>query len=124
MGGAQMGETTQRRGGRIAMSAEELDAFLTSERTCRVATVSVDGPHVTPLWFVWDGESLWLTSIVASQRWTDLQRNGQVAVIVDAGEAYGDLRGVELRGRIEVVGDVPRTATPNPELATPEALFA
>ena len=47
------------------MSAEERDAFLVTERTCRVASVGGDGsPHVTPLWFVWDGGALWLTSIV------------------------------------------------------------
>ena len=55
----------QRRGKAIAMSDDERDAFLVSERTCRVATVGRDGaPHVTPLWFVWDGSALWLTSIV------------------------------------------------------------
>jgi hypothetical protein len=117
-------ETTQRRGRRIAMSAEELDAFLGAERTCRVGTVTVDGPHVTPLWFAWDGQALWLNSIVKSQRWTDLQRDPQVAVMVDAGVEYFELRGVELRGRVEVVGDAPRTATPDPDLATAEGLFA
>ena len=33
----------QRRGGKIAMDVEERDAFLASERTCRVATVGGDG---------------------------------------------------------------------------------
>jgi PPOX class probable F420-dependent enzyme len=100
----------QRRGRRIAMSAEELDEFLTSERTCRVATVRGDGaPHVAPLWFVWDGEALWLNSIVKSQRWTDLTRDPRVSIVVDAGDDYGELRGVEIQGRAEPVGEVPRT---------------
>src|SRR5579875_4224432 len=107
----------QRRGRKIAMSPEELDAFLASERTCRVATVSSDGsPHVTPLWFAWDGSALWLTSIVKSQRWTDLQRDGRVSVIVDAGHDYMELRGVEIRGMARPVGEVPRTGEPVPEL--------
>nr|MDT0665106.1 hypothetical protein [Micromonospora sp. DSM 115978] len=33
-------------------------------------------------------------------------------------------RGVELRGTLEIVGDVPRTGTPNAELEGPERLFA
>jgi hypothetical protein len=33
--------------------------------------VNQHGPHLTPLWYLWDGTALWLTSIVASQRWTD-----------------------------------------------------
>ena len=107
------------------MSPEELDAFLASERTCRVATVSSDGsPHVTPLWFAWDGTSLWLTSIVKSQRWTDLQRDGRVSVIVDAGHDYMELRGVELRGVARPVGEVPRTGEPVPELEPPERIYA
>jgi len=90
-----------------------------------VASVGGDGsPHVTPLWFVWDGASLWLTSIVRSQRWTDLQRDGRVSVIVDTGHDFMELRGVEIKGRAEVVGEVPRTGEPNAELEVPERLFA
>ena len=50
------------------MSKAELDAFLEQERTCRVATSSPDGPRVTPLWYVWDGTAVWLTSLTRSQR--------------------------------------------------------
>jgi PPOX class probable F420-dependent enzyme len=114
----------QRRGGKIAMSEEERDAFLTEERTCRVATVGGDGaPHVTPLWFVWDGDALWLTSIVRSQRWADLERDGRVSVVVDAGTDYMELRGVEISGVARPVGEVPRTGEPVAELETPERLF-
>jgi hypothetical protein len=107
------------------MAPEERDAFLNDERTCRVASAGADGsPHVSPLWFVWDGQSLWLTSIVKSQRWIDLQRDNRVAVVVDAGHDFLELRGVELRGRADVVGDVPRTGEPNAEVVVPERLFA
>lgn len=104
----------------VAMTDEEIDVFLAQERTCRVATVGADGsPHVAPMWFVWDGAFLWLNSLVRSRRWGDLQRDGRIAVVVDGGERFGDLRGVELRGRAVPVGDVPRRAgevdgTPRP----------
>ncbi len=115
----------QRRGGRIAMTDDERDAFLTEERTCRVATVGGDGaPHVTPLWFAWDGAALWLTSIVRSQRWTDLQNDRRISIVVDAGSDFMELRGVEIRGVAEPVGEVPRTGEPVPELDRPEQLFA
>ena len=107
------------------MTPEECDAFLNEEWICRVASAGTDGsPHVTPLWFVWDGHSLWLTSIVESQRWTDLQRDNRVAVVVDAGHDFLELRGVEFRGRAEVVGEVPRTGEPSAALEVPERLFA
>ncbi|MFS8199998.1 pyridoxamine 5'-phosphate oxidase family protein [Streptomyces sp. CWNU-52B] len=116
---------TQRRGRKIMMSPDELDEFLTTQRTCRVATVSADGaPHVSTLWFVWDGTSLWLYSITRSKRWADLRRDPRVAVVVDAGEEYGELRGVEVSGSVEFVGEVPRTGEPHPELDAVERLFA
>ncbi|MFH9070413.1 pyridoxamine 5'-phosphate oxidase family protein [Streptomyces alboflavus] len=117
--------TTQRRGRRIMMTPDEVDAFLAAERTCRIATVSADGaPHVSALWFAWDGTSLWLYSVTRSKRWAELRRDPRVAVVVDAGEQYGELRGVELTGTAEVIGEVPRTGEPRPELDLPERLFA
>ncbi|WP_447036138.1 pyridoxamine 5'-phosphate oxidase family protein [Streptomyces sp. DSM 118878] len=116
---------TQRRGRRIMMTPDELDAFLAAERTCRVATVAADGtPHVSTLWFAWDGTSLWLYSVTRSKRWADLRKDRRVAVVVDTGEEYGELRGVELSGTVEFVGEVPRTGESCPELTVPEKLFA
>ncbi|MET9442219.1 pyridoxamine 5'-phosphate oxidase family protein [Streptomyces sp. NPDC006610] len=116
---------TQRRGRKIMMTPGELDEFLTTQRTCRVATVSADGsPHVSTLWFAWDGTSLWLYSVVRSRRWADLRRDPRVAVVVDTGEEYGELRGAELSGTVEFVGEIPRTGEPYAELDAPETLFA
>ena len=79
---------------------------------------------MAPLWFVWDDGSLWLSSVVRSQRWTDLMRDPRVAVVIDAGVAYTELRGVELSGEVVPVGDIPRTATPDQVLDQVEQLFA
>jgi hypothetical protein len=114
----------QKRGRKIAMSAGEIDSFLASERTCRVATVGPDGPHTTALWFGWDGACLWLYSIIRSQRWADLQKDPRISVLVDAGHHYLELHGVEISGTIEVVGEVPRTSEPDNELAPVELQFA
>lgn len=115
----------QRRGRRIMMTPHEVDAFLAEQRTCRVATVSKDGrPHVGALWFAWDGESLWLYSIVRSQRWTDLLRDPRVSVVIDDGVEYGELRGIELSGTVEFIGEAPRTGETVPELDAPERLFS
>lgn len=121
----RQGSTGQRRGRAIAMSAEERDAFLADARTCRVATVGADGaPHVSPLWFGWSGGALWLFSITRSKRWRDLERDPRVSVVVDAGTEYTELRGVELSGRAEQVGEVPRGDGPDPALAEIERVFA
>ena len=114
----------QRRARAIAMTAGEVDAFLAGQRTCRVATAGRTGPHVTPLWYAWHGGAIWLTSLSRSRRWADLRADPRIAVVVDAGEDYAELRGVELRGKVEVVGEVPRTGEPVAELVGPEQAFA
>src|SRR6266568_3188265 len=95
----------QRRGRKIAMTRAEIDAYLAEERTCRVATSGPGGPHLTALWFAWDGAALWLNSVVKSQRWTDLARDPRAAVLIDGGREFTELCGVEIRGRLEPVGD-------------------
>src|SRR3954453_16971563 len=102
----------QRRGRRIAMTSAELDDFLATQRTCRVATIGADGPHATPLWFGWHDERLWLYSITRSQRWADLQQDPRIGVVIDTGHDYDELRGVEILGTATVVGEVPRTGEP------------
>jgi nitroimidazol reductase NimA-like FMN-containing flavoprotein (pyridoxamine 5'-phosphate oxidase superfamily) len=115
----------QRRGRRIALSTEERDEFLAQARTCRVATVSPAGPHVSPLWFLWHDGSIWLYSITSSKRFTDLQQDPRIAIVVDDGHDYLELRGVEITGTARVVGEVPRTGSEAvPELEPVEKAYA
>ena len=120
-------ERQQRRGRVIAMSAGELDAFLGDQRTCRFATAGPDGPHVAPVWFVWDGQAIWVYSLTRSQRWANVSRDPRAAVVVDDGHHYHELHGVEIEGQATVIGPVPRTgqAGEDPaELAEPERRMA
>jgi PPOX class probable F420-dependent enzyme len=120
----------QKRGRKIAMTPEELDTYLAGERTSTAATIGPDGsPHATALWFVWDGTYAWLYSITRAQRWADLQRDPRIALLVEAGDDYFELRGAEIRGRVEIVGPVPRTgddadAVAEEVLAEPERRWA
>ena len=75
-------------------------------------------------WFVWDGRALWINSVVKSQRWTNIVRDPRASVVVDGGHDFGELRGVELIGSFEPVGEAPRTSAPDEVLAEPERLFA
>ena len=96
------------------MSAEELSSFLGDQRTCRFATTGPDGPHVAPVWFVWDGQAIWVYSLTRSQRWANVSRDPRVAVVVDDGHHYHELHGVEIEGQATVVGPVPRTGERGP----------
>lgn len=106
------------------MTQDEVDQFLGAELTCRVGTMNARGPHVTPLWYLWHAGAIWLYSITGSQRWKDLEADPRIAVLVDAGADYFELRGVEITGIVEPVGESPRVGAEHAELAEVEPRFA
>jgi hypothetical protein len=53
-------------------------------RTGKLATSRADGrPHVTPIWFVVDGDDLVFTTAASSVKGRNLQREGRAAIAVD-----------------------------------------
>ena len=117
-------ERPQRRGRAIAMLPGEIDDYLAGELTCRMATSGTHGPHNVPLWFYWDGRHMWLYSLVNSQRWHDLERDPRVAIVVDSGADWSQLRGVQIQGRVTRAGEAPRVGRPaDADLLAAEARF-
>jgi hypothetical protein len=117
-----LGCFTMRYGSRIAMTEAERDAYLAQQLTCRLATISASGaPHITPLYFVWSEGRVWVSSLVRSARWNDIVRDQRVSVLVDSGDRYQELCGVEITGTAAVVGEVPRTGVPHPAIDAIEA---
>jgi general stress protein 26 len=88
------------------MTPDELEAFLSRERTARLATVSPDGePHVVPMWFVWHDGAMFFNSLKRSRRMRDARHDARVSACVDAGHEYGELHGAVLYGLLEPVTD-------------------
>jgi len=67
------------------MKPEEARAFLSAgTRTGKLATVRADGrPHVAPVWFVLDGESLVFMTQASSVKGRNLLRDPRVSLSVD-----------------------------------------
>jgi PPOX class probable F420-dependent enzyme len=67
------------------MTTEEYRGFLTAgTRTAKVATIGADGrPHVVPVWFVLDGDTVVFTTGERSAKALHMQRNPRVALCVD-----------------------------------------
>jgi hypothetical protein len=92
----------------LRLTPDELEEFLRTQRTARIATVAEDGePHVAPLWFVWHEGALYINSLKRSRRTRDIERGSRVSACVDAGESYAELHGAVLYGRFAEAGDVP-----------------
>ena len=93
----------------ISMTPGEVDAFLATGRTVRLATAAADGtPHVVPLWFVWDHGTMYLNTTLGNVTVDNVERSGVASGVVDDGESYLDLRGATVTGRVERLdGDAP-----------------
>lgn len=90
----------------LRLTPAELDEYLATQRTVRIATVDEDGvPHVVPLWFVWHDGAIWLNSLKRSRRHRHLRDGRPVGLVVDDGDRYEELRGVRITGRPQVVAD-------------------
>jgi len=90
----------------LRLDDRDLDDLLRTERTVHAGTVSPDGePHVVPLWFVWLEGSVWINSLRRSRRARDVRAGSPVALCIDTGTAYGELRGAVLYGRFEDATD-------------------
>ena len=96
---------------RLRLSPEELDELCSSAHELHAATVSPDGmPHVVPLWFVWIGGEIWINNLRRSRRSRDIGAGSSVALCVDTGELYTELRGAVFYGELVEAADHDRLA--------------
>ena len=116
------------RRGAIHMDAGELAALLDEQRTLTCATLGRDGwPHLMPLWYVMrgtrptssagTGPTPWAWTYAKSQKVRNLERDPRCTVQVEAGEAYGELRGMMARAECEIVRDLDAVAALGAEIA-------
>src|SRR4051794_28047282 len=82
----------------IAMSPEEVRAFLEEERTLTCASLGRDGwPHLMPLWYVLRDGECWAWTYAKSQKVRNLERDSRCTLQVEAGTSYFELRGGMLK---------------------------
>ncbi|MEG3628191.1 PPOX class F420-dependent oxidoreductase [Streptomyces poriticola] len=87
------------------MTDEEWRAFVSSgTRTGKLSTVRADGsPHVTPIWFLLDGDEIVFNTGKGSVKGRNLVRDGRVALCVD--DDRPPFGYVVLRGRARLSED-------------------
>jgi pyridoxamine 5'-phosphate oxidase family protein len=79
-------------------------------RLARIATVGADGtPHVVPVGWTYNSETDTIDvggrNFAASKKYRDVTRNGRAAIVVDDVVPPWKPRGVEVRGRAEVIAE-------------------
>ena len=90
----------------ITMTDDEVAAYLEEQKVLNVATIGPSGhPHVVAMWFVLlDGKPAFWT-FGKSQKVMNIRRDPKITALVESGEAYNELRGVELVGTARLLED-------------------
>ena len=90
----------------IQMSPAEVRAFLAEQRTIAVATLGPDGyPHVVAMWYALVEGDIAFWTYAKAQKAVNLRRDPRLTCLVEAGDSYSELRGVQVKGTAELVED-------------------
>src|SRR5688572_33398825 len=88
------------------MTADEVTEFLTSHRKMTLATIGGDGtPHLVAMYYtVMDGQIAFWT-YRTSQKALNMARDHRVTCLVEIGDEYFDLQGVQVNGTVRIIED-------------------
>jgi PPOX class probable F420-dependent enzyme len=88
------------------MSAEEAGAMLALSRKVQLATIGPDGaPHLVTMFYTLLGGQIAFWTYRSSQKARNLARDPRVTCLVETGDGYFDLRGVQVTGIARCVED-------------------
>lgn len=90
----------------VRMTDDEVEAFLQERQVLNVGTFGPDGRiHLVAMWYGFlDGLPAFET-YAKSQKVANVRRDPRMTCLVEDGDAYEELRGVELVGTAEILDD-------------------
>ena len=91
----------------IRLSDDEVKEFLAGARTVIICSNGRDGfPHPMPMWYaVEEDGAIVMTTFAKSQKVKNLRRDPRVALLVESGETYAELKGVVVYGTAAIEED-------------------
>ena len=88
----------------IRMSDDEQAEFLGGRRSMQVATHGKDGAiHLVAMWYGFEEGRPAFETFARSQKVANLRRDANITVLVEDGDSYETLRGVQIVGRAELI---------------------
>jgi PPOX class probable F420-dependent enzyme len=91
---------------RVTMTPDEVAELLSSCRKVQLATISPDGwPHLVTMYYTLVDGRIAFWTYRTSQKALNLSRDPRISCLVETGEAYFDLRGVQVQGVVETITD-------------------
>jgi len=90
----------------IEMTEEEAAAYLDEPHLCTIGTIGVGGTvHMVAMNYGFrDGVPAFWT-YKRAQKTKNLERDDTISMLVDSGKQYGELKGVSIQGRGEIIHD-------------------
>lgn len=96
----------------VSMTPEEELAFLEEPHVGTLATLASNGwPHLTGMWYVpvleagLSTDRLRMWTYAKSQKALNARRDARASFLIEDGVGYDELRGVSIRGTIELIED-------------------
>jgi len=91
---------------RVQMTEAEVAQLLGGQRKVQLATISPDGyPHLVTMYYTLVDGKIAFWTYRTSQKALNLARDPRISCLVETGEAYFDLRGVQIQGTVETITD-------------------
>ncbi len=88
------------------MTDDEVEAFLHERQTMNIASFGPDGNiHLVAMWYGFLGPNPAFETFAKSQKVLNLRRDPRITVLVEDGDVYEELRGVEIVGKAIVHDD-------------------
>ena len=89
------------------MNDEEIRVFLEEQRTVQIATNDHDGwPHLIAMWYVVINDQIVFWTYAKSQKAANIRRDAKLTCLIEAGEQYAELRGVQIKGQAILKEDI------------------
>jgi PPOX class probable F420-dependent enzyme len=94
---------------RIRMTEAEIGDFLAGPHKMQLATIQPDGtPHLVTMYYAMFDGVIGFWTYRTSQKARNLERDPRCTVLVEAGEGYDNLHGVQIGGTVERIEDTDR----------------
>ncbi len=92
---------------RVTMTPDEVAGMLASGRKVQLATINPDGyPHLVTMYYTLIDGKIAFWTYRTSQKALNLARDPRISCLVETGDAYFDLRGVQIQGTVETITDL------------------
>lgn len=87
------------------LTKEQIDAYLAEPVLARIATTTpkTAQPHVVPVWYRWDGTSIWIHGYGSTRKFNDLRSNPKCSIVVDRADSGVDFWAVVFEGEAELI---------------------